>query len=249
MSVNQRRRQKKLERLAAKRKDRHTALRRVKHRGLAERLADAAAAPVLHCWVSSTRTAEGMRTVLLSRQLSGGNIAFAVFLVDLWCLGVKNAMGNVLSKGEYNAFLSRFRDRMEMVTTAPEDARKLVEGAVQYARDLGLEPHADYHRTKPIFGDIDTSQATREFTFGQDGKPHFFAGPHDSPERCRQIIAILQQRCGPDGFHYTIPVTRVPEEWLEGGKVVAFEEDEEADEEWDDEEDADERPLRGLGGW
>lgn len=248
MSVNQRRRQKKLERLAAKRKARHTALRRVKHRGLAERLADAAAAPVLHCRVSSTRKSDGMCSVLLSRQLPNGNVAFAVFLVDLWCLGVKNAMGNVLSKGEYDGFLNRFRDRMDLVTIAPEDARKLVEEAVQYARDLGLEPHADYHRAKPIFGDIDASQATREFTFGQDGKPHFFAGPHDSPDRCRQIIAILERSCGPDGFHFTVPVTRVPEEWLEDGKVIGSEGDDEEDEEWD-EEDADERPLRGLGGW
>jgi hypothetical protein len=31
------------------------------------------------------------------------------------------------------------------------------------------------------------------------------AGPYDSPARCREIIAILLNHCGPDQFEYVIP--------------------------------------------
>ena len=38
----------------------------------------------------------GIGHVLLSRQLGSGEVAFAVFLVDMYCFGVKDVMINVL---------------------------------------------------------------------------------------------------------------------------------------------------------
>ena len=42
----------------------------------------------------------------------------------------------------------------------------LVEGAVEYAKSLGLSPHADYARARHIFGDIDPAASDREFVAG-----------------------------------------------------------------------------------
>jgi hypothetical protein len=80
-----------------------------------------------------------------------------------------------------------------------------VETAVAYARNLGLPPHPDYHEAKLIFGSIDPAECMEEFEFGQNGKPYFFAGPHDTPERCRQILNALERSCGPGGFDFTMP--------------------------------------------
>ena len=49
------------------------------------------------------------------------------------------------------------------------------------------------------------SASTETFEFGKDGKPLFVAGPHDSPERCHQILMTLEESCGINGFHYLIP--------------------------------------------
>ena len=58
-----------------------------------------------------------------------------------------------------------------------------------------------------LFGDVDPAASEARFEFGKDGKPFFIAGPRDTPARCKQILTTLANTCGPDGFHYLIPVS------------------------------------------
>jgi hypothetical protein len=124
-------------------------------------------------------------------------------------LGVKNAFARIVSRAEYDEGLYHdVRHRFASRDLSPAAARKLVEKAVEYARRLGLPAHPDYNVAKLIFGSIDPNECTEEFEFGHNGKPYFVAGPHDSPDRCRQIVNALERTCGLGGYHYTIPVPR-----------------------------------------
>jgi hypothetical protein len=206
MSIDPRKRQKKHERQAAKRKAKQHQLAREKHAGLAERLTAAARYPVLHCWAATDLWDQGIGWVCLSRELPTSQVAFAVFLVDRYCLGVKDIAADVVGRFTYDSQIVR---KMTATFTsehmAPAAARKLVEEAVAYARSLGLHPHPDYPKARHLFGTIDASQCTEEFEFGKDGQPLFIAGPHDGPDRCFQIIKTLEQSCGVGRFHYLIP--------------------------------------------
>jgi hypothetical protein len=239
MPTDPRKRQKKQERRAAKRKEKRHLQVREQNQGLADRLTAAAKFPVLHSWISDTVETEGIGSVVLSRELPDGRVAVATFLVDRFCLGVKDAFAMVLGRATYNEKYTRgMRSQMPMRDVPPADVRKLVEDAVAYARSVGIAPHADYARAALIFGPIDASQSTARFEFGQNGKPHFIAGPHDSPERCRQIIAILSNTCGPDRFNFTIPlagpeIDRYLPAHLEGKEprlIGPYEEDDEDEE-------------------
>jgi hypothetical protein len=134
--------------------------------------------------------------------------------------------------------MREMRGRFTAEDVSPACARKIVEGAVEYARALGLHPHPDYHKTKGIFGDIDAGECPDEFEFGKDGKPFFIAGPNDTPERCRQILRALEQARGPGGYDYLIPfATRgsTPFEILEPGdpRLVGLEDIDDEDDEVD----------------
>jgi hypothetical protein len=206
VATDPRKRQKKLERRTAKRQEKKHHIVKEQQAGLGERLTAAARYPVLHAWVGEDLWTQGLGQVLLSRTLPDGSVAMAVFLVDRSCLGVKDAFGHILGGAEYERrFVGEMRSQFSVRDVSPATVRKLVEGAVAYAAGLGFAPHADYHKAQPIFGAIDAADCTEEFEFGQDGQPFFIAGPHDTPERCRQILAILTHSCGADGFHYTIP--------------------------------------------
>ncbi|HEV3259056.1 MAG TPA: hypothetical protein VG013_19445 [Gemmataceae bacterium] len=206
MPTDPRKRQKKQERRAAKRKAKHHQLAREKQAGLAERLTAAAKYPVLDSCATTALWDEGLGWVCLSRELPSGHVAFAVFLVDRYCLGVKNVMADVVGRFEYNSqIVSKMRSHFSAKDLSPADVRKLVEEAVEYARGLGLHPHPDYQKAKRIFGDIDAGASTEQIEFGKGGKPLFIAGPNDTPERCRQILKTLEETCGPGGFHYQIP--------------------------------------------
>lgn len=208
MPADPRRRQKKLERRAAKRKSKHHEFVRARSAGLPERLAEAARFPVADCWVTPALfTNQGIGQLGLSRRLPTGDYAVAVFLVDRFCLGIKDTIAEILSPSQYERrILQTARRDMNAEPIDPPSLRKIVEGAVAYARQLGLSPHPDYARGRLLLGDIDPAQAQRDCEFGQDGKPYFVAGPYDTPERCRQILRILRDSCGPHGFHFLIPV-------------------------------------------
>jgi hypothetical protein len=205
MGTDPRKRQKKLERRAAKRKQKKQSLVRAQDVGIGRRLTAAAKFPVLHCWISDTVQTEGIGWVVLSRELPGSRVAIAVFLVDRYCLGVKDAFGQVLDRSDYDR---RFRRKMALDRPChnipPAEARKFVEAAVAYARGLGLPPHPDYAKAMLLFGDIDPAQSNAQFEFGKDGKPFFVSGPYDTPERCRQILATLTNTCGPGNFEYLV---------------------------------------------
>ena len=92
-----------------------------------------------------------------------------------------------------------------MEETDPAYARKLVNEAAAYAADLGLPPPPDFHAIERLFGEVDAAACTETFTFGQDGKPLYVPGPNDTPARIRQVLARLQARLGPDGYHCIVP--------------------------------------------
>jgi hypothetical protein len=207
MPTDPRKRQKKVERRTAKRKEKKHQLVRAQPSGMAERLQMATRYPVLHSVITDSVWESGMGSVIFSRAVPDGTVAFAVFLIDRCCLGVKNALFAVLPKSVYESKYHRgILSRTPGPDVPPEKARRFVEAAVEYAHALGFAPHPDYLKAKLIFGDVDASACTEDFEFGKDGKPYFTSGPNDSQARCRQIINTLMRTCGEGNFHFMMGV-------------------------------------------
>lgn len=207
MALDQRKRQRKLEKRKAKQKSQQRAVALRQPRDLSAQLRRTADAPFLHCVTIADLWREGIGHVLVSRKLPNQQVAFVNFLLDIYCLGVKNVIVDIAAKDRYEREMyGKLRREYELKRLSPECARKLVEGAVDYAADLGLSPHRDYRKGRVIFGDVDATACSREFEYGQDGKPLFIAGPHDGPARCQRIMETLTASCGPDGFHFIMPL-------------------------------------------
>ncbi len=216
MAMDLRKRQRKLEKQKTKKKAEKRAIARRQAQGMAARLQDAACDPILHCCMFEDLWRKGIGQVLISRSLPNGNVAYAVFLVDVYCLGVKNAFSGIRFRSEYQEDLyDSFRDRFEVINVKPEYARKLIEGAVEYARGIGLSPHPDYQKAKMIFGDISAESCSEVFVYGRDGKPFFIAGPNDDYYRCRHILKTMQNRCGPGNYHFLLPADESSPKWDE----------------------------------
>jgi hypothetical protein len=227
MAKDPRKRQRKLERRSAKRKEKKHHLVREAQAGLGERLTAASKYPVLPVRVTENLWTEGLGQVILARELPGGQVALAVFLVDRYCLGVKDAFGRIISRYEYDSeYVRRLRSEFAWREVSPATARKFVEDAAAYAHELGFEPHPDYQKASLLFGDIDAGQATEQLEFGKDGKPMFIAGPYDTPQRCQYIIKTLTRTRGPGQFHFATPVSST-----EGSEPI------DEDDEFDDFED------------
>lgn len=160
--------------------------------------------PVYSCIVSEeNQLAAGMRTVCITRKLPTGQLAAGFFLLDLHCLGVKDAFGRFCTPSELEEQLES-RNRVQDFKARPASyARKLVEDAVAYAASIGLPAAADYPKVAAIFGDIDASECKEEFTFGLDGKPSYYPGPYDDQAKQTLIYNRLSETVGKGNFHFT----------------------------------------------
>ncbi len=162
------------------------------------------AAPLHRALVSGILFQEGIGDVVVSRELDGGMLAVSVVLLDVFCLGVKDAFLRVMAPAEFDELVAEIREVQSMEDAAPEYACKLVDGAIAYARELGLEPHRDFQDASVLFEGLDPTACDAAFTYGKDGKPFYVNGPSHSVQKAHSIIAHLTARLGPDGFHYLV---------------------------------------------
>jgi hypothetical protein len=253
MGLDQRRRQKKLAKQRAKRKARAAAQKPSRQGGpspsrmMATLEFDlASSAPAYECYVADEifdrEKGQGMGQVIVSR-LSGGMVAAGIFLIDAFCLGVKDAFAFFRSRDDFhNMLLPGMRQNMRLSRAEPAYAKKLILDAIAYARNNGFEPHKDYHLASKVLRDIDETACKTEFTFGKDGMPLYISGPNDSEARSKQVIDTLHRRFGSDGYHYVLDMS--PFGSFFGN--AEFDEDEwedssESDDEDDEEEDNESR--------
>ena len=141
----------------------------------------------------------GLVQALIVRQERASRVTVCGFLVDTYCLGVKNCTGPLTmgagSVDDYRRSFFRAFETPEL--PAPlELIQQLVHGAVAYARGLGFEPAADFGSTSPFLG---TSDAPNPIRFGRDGRPFYISGPRDDPGAVR---AVLDRTVGAGNYQF-----------------------------------------------
>lgn len=177
-------------------------------------------APLIGCWVnqgwsSSVRftghpewpdagpgeTGESGLVIVVVARERGSSVRVCEFLVDTWCLGVKNALGpKPVERGKLPSFCA---DACRSYLEAPVEvplvlAQRIVFGGIGYARGLGFEPHADFAKAAGHLGEWD---GVCDLEFGRDGMPMYIEGPHDDAWR---IMRTLRQNVGDGNFHYLV---------------------------------------------
>src|SRR6266545_1040861 len=145
--------------------------------------------------------AQGLVSVLVTRQERYGKVRLCGWLVDVYCLGVKDVVGPRVMDERRAAELtgSFFAAYQARRLEAPlELAQHLVFGAVAYARGLGFEPAPGFAATTGQLGSWTGPSAIR---FGRDGKPFFVQGPHDNADA---ILRTLERSVGRDNFTFLV---------------------------------------------
>lgn len=118
---------------------------------------------------------DGLGYVIVIREHTGGKKSFAVYMVDRWCVGVKDTFFNVRQDDDsIEELFSRIREyRLQEVSY--NEAHNMVWGAVDYAEEAGIKPHKDFATTQ-YFLEEDTDEIPLiEYEFGKDGKHYLVA--------------------------------------------------------------------------
>lgn len=158
------------------------------------------------CMINKGWEIEGLAQILVSRKHSNGNHSFCIYLVDLFCLGVKDTFWRFNeSDFEFDSFLEKFSNHGPVEKISYELAHNIIFAGLEYAEDLGIKAHKDFLRTTQYFLEEDTDAiALIDIECGQNGMPVYVKGPNDDDARVNQIIGILEKSVGPDGFRFLI---------------------------------------------
>ncbi len=153
--------------------------------------------PLDKCYISTNWEEQGLITLVVTRKHLNGHFSCGLFLVDMFCLGVKET---IFLFNEYEKYFDLIR-----VLTEEEGieectytlAHNIIYGAIAYAEDLGFQPSEKFNTTQKILEEDDDRVELMEIKFGLSGKPAIFLENEVHPEK---IIAILEKNVGPEGY-------------------------------------------------
>jgi len=161
--------------------------------------------PIAGCWIRRDWETTGLAVIMIARRRPDGHIAFANYLVDLYCLGLKDTFcrTNVPPDRFHRGDLERAFPDAPPVSISPELAHEIIYGSIEYAAQFGFQPHRDFQRSQYILDPPGLHPRSGTVKFGKDGKPLFVAGPHDN---VAAIMRQLAQTAGEGNFHTVAPI-------------------------------------------
>ena len=178
--------------------------------------------PFEGCWVQEDWKQAGLAVVVVARRQPNGNIAFGNYLVDYYCLGLKDTYYHVdipASVFRHEALPTMYRSTSGPISIPPELAHEIIYGGIDYAAQFHFRPHRDFRDSQYLLDPPEMHPRTGQVAFGKDGQPFYIAGPHDHPDA---IMRQLLRTAGEGHFHYLMPLG----EGLEDFGDLEFEEDE-----------------------
>ncbi len=191
--------------------------------GMARRL------PIAECWLNPNWRESGLATVVVARQHKNGNYTVGTYLIDVYCLGLKQTAFFVNDDEEaYRDTLDHLFEIQDRKKADYVLAHNIIYGGIAYAEDLGLKPvDKNWALTQYILEADEEAIELLDLEFGKGGQPFFVCGPYDKP---MEVISKLERSVGRGNFHY-VPYDR--EEDPLGHLPLNFD-DYEADSEPDD---------------
>jgi len=154
--------------------------------------------PIGNCWLNNDWQDTGLAHIIVERLHKTGNITFGTYLVDLYCLGLRDTYY------EFNTDPDDYEDEKNIVSTLEKCDYTLVHniiyGAIAYAEDYGFKPHKDFSISKFILEEDDDDIELMELEFGLSGKPCYIIGANDNEAKIKQVIATLTRTAGEGNF-------------------------------------------------
>ena len=161
--------------------------------------------PLLEVLISETwqETTQICQIAVVRKSPDSVQIAVAAFLVDLGCLGIKNALTN--SYTSMSVYQREYRQHlMASQAVVPGDldlAAKIIHESIAYSGSLGFKPHKDTKMALRLLADAQPEHCHETIPLGKDGKPFFINGPYDDVTR---ILRVLNRHVGEGNYDFLL---------------------------------------------
>lgn len=135
------------------------------------------------CYINSNWQEEGIASIQFIRDTPTG-LALAAFLVDVWCIGLKDAFGSVnLLREDVDMNLDRARRQFPLTRVEPDIARSLLASAIRFSKQNGFRLPRHYERYVAVAGGVGEVESADISQFGKDGKLFYVGRLQDLSSR------------------------------------------------------------------
>jgi len=157
--------------------------------------------PIEGCWIMRNWKESGLAVIVIARRQPDGNIVFGNYLVDYYCLGLKDTFCNAeIPRGEFQRdYLARIFGGDPPLSISPALAHEIIYGSIEYAAKFGFQPQRDFKLSQHVLDLPDLHPRSGTVEFGKDGKPFYMSGPYDNVDR---IVRQLARTAGEGNFKY-----------------------------------------------
>lgn len=159
--------------------------------------------PIGKCYISPPDWREsGEADVIVTRRRSDNSVVMGMFLVDTFCLGVKDVLVNDnMPQHDLEEMLGEMKKGAGLKEISYDEAHNLIYGAVAFAEDAGISPSKEFNTGQYILEEDTDAVPLMEYEYGKDGKHFLVVGPE---RREIPYIHILRRNLG-DDFDYVMP--------------------------------------------
>lgn len=156
--------------------------------------------PIGNCYITPGWEEQGLCHIVVSRVKPSGNVVAGAYLVDTFCLGLKDSFYYAdMNSYEFKDLLDKLGSFLGLESISYNEAHNIIYGAIGYAEDAGISPDSSFATTEYILEEDTDDVPLIEYEFGKDGK-HFLVV---SSSKEKQLIEMLQRNLGND-FDYEI---------------------------------------------
>ena len=155
--------------------------------------------PIGKCYVNDGWEENGFAIVVVTRIRPSGNLVYGQFLVDTYCLGVKDAFFvENMDAFDFEDAIDKLDSSYQMVEFPYVEAHNLIYGAIAFAEEAGIKPCQDYAFARYVLEEDTDGIPLIEYEYGHKGKYFLIVGPAGVEKK---YIGTLQDRLG-DNFEY-----------------------------------------------
>ncbi len=158
--------------------------------------------PVFECHLNSNWKEMGSATIVFSRIHANGNLTFAMYMVDLLCLGVRDTHYRFnTTQDDHEDLLDMMSENFEMQKVEYTLVHNIIFSALEYADENGFKPHKDFSSITKYMLEEDTEDIEFiEIECGRNGKPFFVKTEEMSEKEANKIINQLEKTVGKGNF-------------------------------------------------
>lgn len=181
--------------------------------------------PLYECRINHNWQEMGSAEIVIARTHANGNLTLGMYMVDLFCMGVRDTHYRFNTTPEdYEDLLDMLSENFEMQKVAYGLVHNIIYAAKEYAAELGFKPHKDFTSVSEYLLEEDTDEIELiEIECGKDGRPLFIQSEFVTDAEAKRILNQLEKSVGKGNFDV-----------LFGEEDDEMDFDDVSDEEWDE---------------